>query len=110
MERYLYVFGYESPEEQKSNALQGTDFESSRAAFIQADSSDAALTWGQRLAGTFVHGLFNGDEASWASDAFANWIETSPNATWDLGTIPEIKAGDQKGLHALVKLWTDDEK
>ena len=110
MERHLYVFGFESPEERESNATHGTDFESSRGAFILAESPDAALTWGQRLASTFVHSLFGGDQTSWAPEDFANWVEDSPDSTWDLSTVPEIRAGDQDGLHALAQAGIEDEK
>lgn len=100
MERYLYVFGFESPEERECNRAEGTDYESSRAVFIVAQSRGAAFTWGQRFARAFAHGLFDGESESWAPENFANWIEDSPDPTWDLSEVPEITSGQENGLQA----------
>lgn len=108
MQRYLYVFGFESPEERECNEVEGTDYESSRAVFILAESRNAALVWGQRLACAFVHGLFNGDRDSWTPQNYANWIEDSPDSEWDLSTLPEITAEDEDGLQAIAQGWIDN--
>lgn len=110
MERYLYVFGFESPEERESNRTEGTDYESSRVVFILAESRQAALTRGQRFARAFVNGLFAGDCESWARENFANWIDDSPDPTWDLSGVPEIISGQENALQSLAQAWIDNEK
>ena len=43
MPELLFVFGYESPEEWRTNRDQGTDFESSSAIWITASDEESAL-------------------------------------------------------------------
>jgi hypothetical protein len=80
--RFLFVFGYESPTEWKTNADQGTDFESSNAVWVVASSKEQALAVGRRFAENWVGKLFqSADIASyegWTAGEFANWIEDHP--------------------------------
>ena len=46
MADFLFVFGYETPEEWRSNQHQGTDYESSEAVWISAENEEAALNSG----------------------------------------------------------------
>ncbi|HEY2155304.1 MAG TPA: hypothetical protein VGH33_06715 [Isosphaeraceae bacterium] len=50
MADFLFVFGYESPEERRINQVQGTDFESSAAVWIDAPDEAAALQAGRSYA------------------------------------------------------------
>jgi hypothetical protein len=38
MPQFLFIFGFESPEERRCNQVNGTDFESSVALWIDSDS------------------------------------------------------------------------
>src|SRR5262249_32592106 len=80
--KYLFVFGYESPAERKTNAEQGTDFESSNAVWVVACSSEQALEAGRRFADHWVSRLFHAaginDYEGWTAGNFANWIEEQP--------------------------------
>jgi hypothetical protein len=81
MTTYLFVFGYESPAESRTNASAGTDFESSNAVWIEAASEEEALRAGRSYAERWVRGLFEEAGVSgfrWAQGGFAHWIEREP--------------------------------
>lgn len=82
MTRFLFVFGYESPVERTTNSRAGTDFESSSAVWVRADSEDEALQKGRDYAERFVRQQFQhaevGDFLGWTERNFAHWIESKP--------------------------------
>lgn len=82
MTQFLFVFGYESPAERATNDRDGTDFESSHAVWVRADSEDEALQKGREYAERFVGQLFRhagvDDVADWTQGDFARWIEHNP--------------------------------
>src|SRR5690349_22260464 len=81
---YIYGFGYESPVEFATNRDSGTDFESSALFRIRAESEQSALAWGEQLSEWFVALLFKDPAKSWKAEAFARWIEQTPDqATTD---------------------------
>ena len=79
---YLFVFGYESPVERITNRTNGTDFESSKAIWVGANSKEAALEVGKRYAQQWVAELFTkqgvSDYKGWLALNFAHWIEDDP--------------------------------
>jgi hypothetical protein len=79
---FLFIFGYESPEEWHVNQSQGTDFESSSAVWIVASDPEEALRAGHSFADRWVNDLFlkQGIETypGWAASGFAHWIEHEP--------------------------------
>jgi hypothetical protein len=82
MADFLFVFGYESPEDWRTNQKFGTDAESSSAVWVSPLSEDAALSAGRSYAERWVHGLFREDgiedyPGRCASD-YAHWIEHEP--------------------------------
>ena len=82
MTRYLFVFGYEAPVERATNGRDGTDFESSNAVWVRADSEDEALQKGRDYAQRFVRQQFQHagieDFPGWLDGDFAHWIERKP--------------------------------
>lgn len=81
---YIYGFGYESPIEFATNRDSGTDFESSALFRIRAGNEELALAWGEQLSEWFVALLFMDPSKSWKAEAFARWIEQTPDqATTD---------------------------
>ncbi|MDH3348918.1 MAG: hypothetical protein OEM02_12575 [Desulfobulbaceae bacterium] len=77
---FLYVFGYESPEERASNRDYEGDFESTGFFWIIANSEDEALSWGQELSKWYTRLLFGeNEEQQWQVNWFASWIENSPD-------------------------------
>ena len=83
MPDFLFVFGYESPEEWRTNRAQGTDFEPSHAVWIAAPNGDAALRAGSSYAERYVQSLFRQQgmelQPSWSASGFAHWIEHQPS-------------------------------
>ncbi len=82
MLEYLFIFGYESPEEWRVNQSQATDFESSSAVWIVASDPEVAQRAGHCYADRWVNDLFlkQGIETypGWAASGFAHWIELEP--------------------------------
>lgn len=95
--RFLFVFGYESPAERAANDRVGTDFESSNAVWVQADSEEEAIQKGCDYAARFVRQQFEqagvADFPGWVEGGFAHWIEHEPLDAFsgtDLETLDEI--------------------
>ncbi len=97
MNRFLFIFGYESPVERDSNQQHGTDFESSKAVWISAANEEEAMSKGRFYANDFVATIYRDekkpDEVTWSEAGFAYWIskksaEDFPGA--DLTTLNEI--------------------
>ena len=77
---FLYVFGYETPEEEASNQDFGDDFESTGFFRILATSEAEALSWGRELSKWYINFIFGKDsELHWDKDWFASWIEKNPD-------------------------------
>lgn len=101
MAEFLFVFGFESPDEWQINRTDGTDFESSEAVWIEAESEEAALTAGRAYAAKLVGNLFEHDPVPdwhrWSPSDYANWIEHEPLRMWSaeaLQSVPRLKARD----------------
>jgi hypothetical protein len=100
MKRFLFVFGYQSPVECATNVTQGTDFESSNAIWVWADSEEDALQKGRDYANQFVRRLYQEDQQAgktdlpnWVEDGFAHWISRNPIKEFSgvaLDTLDEI--------------------
>lgn len=104
LKTYLFCFGYESPEERRSNARDGTDFESSNAVWIEAKSTEEAIRAGLGFAEAWVGSLFRdagvGDYPGWRESNFAYWIEPNPLAKWSglaLDSLERIRARAWRG-------------
>jgi hypothetical protein len=102
MKRFIYRFGYESPVERLQNDEHGTDFESSSAFWVEAESADEALRWGREVSEalvreSFIRSGWSGAIPSWKEDGYAHWIEESPGSEFTadfLDTLPEVKQGE----------------
>jgi hypothetical protein len=100
MNKYLFVFGYEGPEDLAVNNRLGTDYESSRQLFVIAKTEADALSWGQEIAKWYVCQLYGDDTSGWKKENYATWIETHPDAytmsmiAEDVGWVPVVKYGE----------------
>jgi hypothetical protein len=97
MNRFLFVFGYESPEERHSNEKHGTDFESSNAVWVRAASEEEAMLKGREFANEFVAKRYREERArgasQWSEQKFACWISKNPAVEFegaDLESLDEI--------------------
>ena len=81
MNRFLFVFGYESPEDAKANA-GGDDAESSYAVWVAAASEAEAMEKGRAYAEKFVAARHSNAHAakipSWCAGNFAHGISRRP--------------------------------
>jgi hypothetical protein len=97
MSEFLYVFGYETPEQAKANPAHGWDDEDSEAVFIEAESAAVALDWGRQISEHFIRQLYHCDDASWWRTSFAHWIVEQPELEFTaeaLATIPHVRCGE----------------
>jgi hypothetical protein len=107
--RYLFRFGFESPDEFTANRAGGWDDESSEALWIDAPSAEEALSWGRSVAERFVQKLFeiaNAEGYSWQARGFANWIEDEASVLEWARTSPDVIATDYGQMPDLTALAT----
>jgi hypothetical protein len=97
MTKYLYTFGYCTPQQAEANDLHGWDDEDSAGVLICATSERAAQDWGRSIAEEFLKRLYNDRHASWAADGYGDGIELIPSETYavdQLQGIPEVQDGE----------------
>jgi hypothetical protein len=87
--RFLYVFGFESPDEAERNQRDGRDDESSCAVVIEADDPEQARAWGRRIAGEFFRNLHGDPAADWIDAGYADLLN-------------EEDAADAQGLQVVA--------
>lgn len=82
MTKFLFIFGYESPNEWSSNAGSEADSELSHAVWVEAPNEQVALTAGRKFAENFVNSMFSTtpelDFPGWLSADYSHWIEHQP--------------------------------
>jgi hypothetical protein len=80
--KYLFCFGYETPDQYENNRLHGWDDEDSHTVWIEADSKDEAMAEGLRFARAFIEKQFADINQpmpfEWKDNMYACWIEGDP--------------------------------
>ncbi|MCP4777437.1 MAG: hypothetical protein GY880_24730 [Planctomycetaceae bacterium] len=108
MNRFLFIFGFETPELVNQNAKWNDDFESSEAVFINAKSKHDALEWGRRIANEFFGRMkFNSDSVIDVDD-YAHWISEDPKSEYDahvINQLPRVDAGSEGQITPVVDVW-----
>ena len=97
MPKYLFVFGFETPQQRANNAKHGWDDEDSASVFILAESKEQALQWGREVAEGFVASLHKDERVSWKQENFAAWIEEDFEERYQpdqLDRIPVVPVGE----------------
>lgn len=93
---FLFMFGYESPNEHESNRTTGSDFESTGLLRIVASDEQHAKAWGEEVAERFVSMLHRDPALSWKQKGYAAWIESEPDEhlrkRW--GSLPLVRVGE----------------
>lgn len=93
MEKFLYIFGYETPglaAMNKRMTAKGiySDCEDSMCFFIMSDTKEKAREWGEKLADEYMKVLYNNPSATLQSHGGASWIEAmGPLASWDAESV-----------------------
>jgi hypothetical protein len=102
--KYLYIFGYQTPEQLAHAAEDEHADESSEAIFIEAESAEQALAWGREISEEYVRLLFREDVIDWKSKNFAHWVESDPQAEYPqdiLDNIPVVPYGQHPDFQLL---------
>jgi hypothetical protein len=73
--KYLYIFGYQTPQQVALAATDQHSEESSEALFIEAESPEQALAWGREISDNFVRRLFHDQPIDWKSMNYVHWVE-----------------------------------
>lgn len=99
MKRFLFVFGFESPVEFQCNLEADTDFESSEAVWVVAETPEEAFEGGRIYAEERVAALFErcGEPKfpGWSEAGYEHWILDNPAEEFPphiVETFPEIRA------------------
>jgi len=92
--KYLFCFGYETPEQYENNRLHGWDDEDSHAVWIETGSKDEAMSIGYRYACAFIGKLYaeRGQTLpfEWSSNTYACWIEDDPEKQWSPQSLKDL--------------------
>jgi hypothetical protein len=101
MPQYLYIFGFNTPEQIKGFEKHGWDDEDSGAVFIEAVSEQEALTWGREISQEFVRRLYGDRGLIWRHADYAHWIETDPASRFSpeaLRRLQVVQVGEHPAL------------
>ena len=109
MNKYLYIFGYETPAQRENNAAYEWDDEDSAALFIMAETAQQALKWGRTVSKRYVSVLFNGFNShaeSWDENRFASWVDHDYTANFSsdqLKAVPTVKYGEYPDIAGMLR-------
>jgi len=104
--KYLYIFGYQTPEQLAGAAKDEHAEEASEALFIEAQSAERALAWGREISEEYVHRLFEGQAVDWKSMHFAHWVENEPQTEYPidiLASLPVVSDGQYPDFQAFKR-------
>jgi hypothetical protein len=102
--RYLYIFGYQTPEQQARTGIGEDAEEASEATFIEAESAEQALAWGREISEEFVRRLFGTQVVDWKSNNFVHWVEAEPQTEYPediLQSLPVVACGQHPDFKSL---------
>jgi hypothetical protein len=88
--KYLYVFGYRTPEQMALASTNENAEESSQALFIIAESGAQALEWGREISDQYVRQLFGDRPIDWKSMNFAHWVESEPQMEYPAAILEKL--------------------
>lgn len=104
MNKFLYLFGYQTPGEQFYEKTAQQDSQTTMAFWIEADSKKQAEDWGGKVAEAYVKTLYSNQQPKYCSISLTPWhkgLISNPNEwndeqlkdviTIPLGTMPDVK-------------------
>lgn len=107
---YLFVFGYQTPDEALASAESDIDQESLGYFRILAATEDEARRWGIELSRWYTDALFGHDgERHWNPDWFASWIEYAPTDELreSAERMPVLKIGELPSFELIAREFSD---
>ena len=125
MEKFLYIFGYETPGLVVTNERLHTDFEDSMAFFIITETKEQALEWGNKLAEKYLEALYaktdiplekktkedwchgiideDGPFSAWSDEYIKKHPEEYALAVEKVNKISIVKVGEYSDMATLVR-------
>ena len=109
MQKFLYLFAYQTPKELYHRKRYGVGGgQDTMAFFVMADNKEAALAWGEKLAQKYVDVLFANpdvqDKIMEKIRRYQGWIaDVQEWEAWQLEKIITVREGDYPDITALVK-------
>jgi hypothetical protein len=103
---YLYIFGYQTPDQMSPAAKEEHTEEASEAIFIEAESAEQALAWGREISQEYVRRLFGSKPVDWKSMDFAHWVEPEPQKEYPkdiLESLPVVTYGKYPDFQAFKR-------
>jgi hypothetical protein len=104
MEKYLFGFSWDDPEEAEAYRRLGVDFEAGCATgvFIEASDKDEAISWGITIAEGYLSYIYEDNNYSLKDLGFHCWIEDDPtHSSWkhcldffqriEVGVLPDFR-------------------
>jgi len=101
MSLFLYIFGYNTPDQIEAFENYGYDDEDSESVFIEAKSEAEALAWGREISREFIRRFYGARGLVWDSADYANWIEAVPQRRFTSGVLartPVVRVGEHPAL------------
>jgi len=95
--RFIFIFGFETPDQLGNNQRHGWDDEDSMTVCILAESEGQALSWGREVAERHVNELFRRSgisDFSWKQHGYAHWIEHEASRVVSGTRLPVLKVGE----------------
>ncbi len=105
---YVYVFGYEPPNERRMNDATSWDSESSGYFRIEATSVEEALRWGNELANAYVAHLYGDvEKGRWSRGQYASWLEDDTSDLTHQAAVltPLLSVGDYPELEKVRRVF-----
>ncbi len=83
MEKYLFGFSWDDPEEAEAYKRLGVDFEAgcSTGIFVEALDKDAAISWGIKVAEGYLNYIYKDKHYSLTELDIYHWIEDDPTTS-----------------------------
>ncbi|WP_271165578.1 hypothetical protein ACETKC_00305 [Brevundimonas intermedia] len=108
IDKHLFRFGFETPNQYRNNAARGFDDEDSVALWIVSSTPAEALQWGETVAQAYVAWLFSSEQTegySWRDLGFSNWVEadlTVLEAAKTDNSLPVVRLGEMPDFESLA--------
>lgn len=105
MPEYLVGIGFHEPEPlMQWNRGLIEDYECSTGLFVGADTPEAAIQWGERVAEALLRHLNNDENLNWKEFGYCCWIENSPSSSgWRhcLDFFQHVRVGEMPALERM---------
>jgi hypothetical protein len=102
---YLVLFHYHEPEPRQlfeRGVIE--DYESTTGVFVNAETENDALTWGEAIAQELLRHCNDDKSLDWNGLGYSCWIESNPGeSSWShcLGFFQHVQIGEMPNIEAM---------